>query len=161
MRGDSPSIEDGAILEVRPGVADTLGAFAARAAGAPFAALIVDYGYCRPSFGDTVQAVKQHRFAGLFETPGEADLTAHVDFSDLAQRAKEQNLTASGPMPMGEWLLRLGLEARVSQLLSRASEAEAIEIQGRVSRLVDPKQMGALFNAAVLTAGVCGPLPPF
>ncbi|MGO9869157.1 MAG: SAM-dependent methyltransferase, partial [Rhodomicrobium sp.] len=114
------AIEDGAILEVRPGVADMLQDFERRAASAPFAALIADYGYSRPSFGDTVQAVRQHRFAGLFEAPGEADMTAHVDFSSVAAKAKAMALAPLGPMPMGEFLLRLGLEARLRQLLARA-----------------------------------------
>ncbi len=89
-------------------------AFAARA---PLAALIIDYGYSRPSLGDTLQAVRKHRFAGLFDAPGESDLTAHVDFAGLGQAAAEAGLKAFGPMPMGEWLLRLGLEARAGQLL--------------------------------------------
>jgi NADH dehydrogenase [ubiquinone] 1 alpha subcomplex assembly factor 7 len=157
----SPLPEDGAIIEVRPRTSALLQEFAARAAAAPFAALIVDYGYTKPSLGDTLQAVRQHRFAGLFEAPGEADLTAHVHFADLLQKASELNLTAPGPMPMGEWLLRLGLEVRVRQLLSRATQAEAADIQSRVSRLVDPKQMGVLFKALVLTGGGTGVLPPF
>jgi NADH dehydrogenase [ubiquinone] 1 alpha subcomplex assembly factor 7 len=161
MRGDSPRAEDGAIYETRPGTAGILQSFAARAADAPFAALIIDYGYSQPASGDTVQAVKQHRFAGLFDAPGEADLTAHVDFSDLARKAKALGLAPSGPMPMGEWLLRLGLEARVHQLLRRASAEEALELRGRITRLVDPAQMGALFKTVVLTAGISGPLPPF
>ncbi len=108
-----------------------------------------------------MQAVRQHRFASLFEAPGETDLTAHVDFTDVIRRAEGLGLAASGPMPMGEWLLRLGLEARVHQLLRRASPEEAAELRSRVSRLVDPAQMGALFKTVVLTAGVSGPLPPF
>jgi NADH dehydrogenase [ubiquinone] 1 alpha subcomplex assembly factor 7 len=161
VRGGFPSIEDGAIAETRPGTAGVLQGFAARAENAPLAALVIDYGYSQPSTGDTVQAVKLHRFAGLFEAPGEADLTAHVDFAGLIQQAKELNLAAYGPMPMGEWLLRLGLEARVHQLLRRASPEEAAELRSRVSRLVDPSQMGALFKAIVLAAGVSAPPPPF
>ncbi|MBI4723960.1 MAG: SAM-dependent methyltransferase, partial [Rhodomicrobium sp.] len=79
--------EDGAILEFRPAVPGIVRAFAESAAARPFAALIIDYGYSQPSFGDTVQAVKQHRFAGLFDAPGETDLTAHVDFSELMESA--------------------------------------------------------------------------
>ena len=161
VRGDSPTAEDGTIAETRPGTAAILQSFAARAADAPFAALIIDYGYSQPASGDTVQAVKQHRFAGLFDAPGEADLTAHVDFSDLVRQAKALGLAPSGPMPMGEWLLRLGLEARVHQLLRRASAEEGVELRGRITRLVDPAQMGALFKTVVLTAGISGPLPPF
>ncbi|MGC2630248.1 MAG: SAM-dependent methyltransferase [Rhodomicrobium sp.] len=161
VRGSLTGIEDGDIVEVRPGAAGILQTFAARTAVAPLAALIVDYGYSQPSYGDTVQAVSRHRFAGLFEAPGEADLTAHVDFGALVQIAKELNLDALGPMPMGEWLLRLGLEARVRQLMSRATAEEATEIRSRVSRLVDPAQMGVLFKALVITGGGLTRLPPF
>jgi NADH dehydrogenase [ubiquinone] 1 alpha subcomplex assembly factor 7 len=159
--GYSNGIEDGDILETRPGTAAILEAFAARAAQAPFAALIVDYGYSRPSSGDTAQAVSRHHYAGLFECPGEADLTAHVDFSSLILQAKALGLSAYGPMPMGEWLLRLGLEVRARQLLSRIPEEKAQEVQSRIARLVDPKQMGALFKAVIFTGGGIGPLPPF
>jgi NADH dehydrogenase [ubiquinone] 1 alpha subcomplex assembly factor 7 len=161
MRGDFPNPEDGAIAEICPGATAILQSFAARTADAPLAALIIDYGYSCPASGDTVQAVSQHRFAGLFDAPGEADLTAHVDFSDLVQQAKALGLTPSGPMPMGEWLLRLGLEARAHQLLRRASAEQAVELRGRITRLVDPAQMGALFKTVVLTAGIPGSLPPF
>jgi SAM-dependent MidA family methyltransferase len=161
MRGDSQDIEDGAILEIRPGTGEILNTFAARAAAAPLAGLIVDYGYSQPSFGDTVQAVSQHRYAGLFECPGEVDLSAHVDFPALIKHARALGLCACGPMPLGEWLLRLGLEARAGQLLSRASEEEGREVLRRISRLIDPKQMGALFKAVILTSGGFGPLPPF
>jgi SAM-dependent MidA family methyltransferase len=161
VKGDSEEIEDGAILEIRPGTAAILEAFAARAAEAPFAALIVDYGYLRASSGETVQAVSRHHYAGLFDHPGEADLTAHVDFSNLIRQAHALGLRASGLMPMGQWLLRLGLEARVGQLLSRTSDEKAREVLSRVSRLAGPRQMGALFQAVIFTSGGLAPLPPF
>ena len=151
-------VEDGALFEQRPGVGGIMTAFAARS---PFAALIVDYGYSHATFGDTVQAVKSHRFTGLFDAPGESDLTAHVDFVRLKQAAADAHLEAFGPMPMGEWLLRLGLEARVGKLLSRASEVEAEDLRSRVARLIDPAQMGALFKVLALTKGVSIPPPPF
>jgi SAM-dependent MidA family methyltransferase len=160
-RGSLSEIEDGAILEIRPGTAAILEAFAARAARAPSAALVVDYGYSRPSSGDTLQAVSKHRYAGLFERPGEADLTAHVDFSSLIWQAQALGLDTYGPMPMGEWLLRLGLEARAGQLMRRGPEEKAREVQSGIARLVDPKQMGALFKALIFTGGAVGSLPPF
>jgi NADH dehydrogenase [ubiquinone] 1 alpha subcomplex assembly factor 7 len=151
-------IEDGAIFEHRPAAGGIIAAFAARS---PLAVLIIDYGYSRRSFGDTVQAVRGHRFAGLFEAPGESDITAHVDFLHLKQAAADANMNAFGPMPMGEWLLRLGLEARMGQLLRRASEVEAREMKSRVARLVDPAQMGVLFKVLALTNGALAPPPPF
>jgi SAM-dependent MidA family methyltransferase len=152
------AIEDGAILECRPAVGGIIDAFAARS---PFAALIIDYGYSRLSIGDTVQAVRAHRFAGLFDMPGENDITAHVDFLQLKQAAERAKMKTFGPMPMGEWLLRLGLEARVRQLLGHASEEEANEMRGRVARLVDPAQMGVLFKVLALTNGIAMSPPPF
>lgn len=152
---------DGDILEQRPGIDDALRNFAERARCFPFAALIVDYGYARPSLGDTVQAVKEHRFAGIFEAPGETDLTAHVDFARLRAQATDTGFETFGPMPMGEWLLRLGLEARARQLLARVSDDEARHTISRVSRLVDPAQMGALFKVLALTKGISAPPPPF
>ena len=151
-------IEDGAILEHRPAVGGIIDAFAARP---PLAALIIDYGYAQLSIGDTVQAVRAHRFAGLFDAPGESDITAHVDFLQLKQAAARAKMKTFGPMPMGEWLLRLGLEARVRQLLSRASDEEANEMRGRVARLVDPAQMGVLFKVLALTNGIATSPPPF
>jgi SAM-dependent MidA family methyltransferase len=151
-------IEDGAIFERHPAAGVIIDAFAARS---PFAALIIDYGYSRPSLGDTVQAVKRHRFAGLFDSPGECDLTAHVDFLYLKQAASDAKMNTFGPMPMGEWLLRLGLEARVRQLLAGASEEETGEMRSRITRLVDPVQMGVLFKVLALTNGISASPPPF
>jgi NADH dehydrogenase [ubiquinone] 1 alpha subcomplex assembly factor 7 len=153
-----PDAEDGAILERRPSESNVIHALAART---PLAALIIDYGYACPSFGDTLQAVRKHRFAGLFDAPGESDLTAHVDFEALRQAAAEAGLTSFGPMPMGEWLLRLGLETRLHRLLANASPEEAEDIKSRAVRLVDPAQMGALFKVLVLTGSVAAPPPPF
>ncbi len=151
-------IEDGAIFEHRPAIGRMIDAFAARS---PFAALIIDYGYSRPCFGDTVQAVRGHRFAGLFDAPGECDITAHVDFLHLQEGAADAKMNTFGPMPMGEWLLRLGVEARARQLLARASDEEATDLRSRVARLVDPAQMGVLFKVLALTNGASAPPPPF
>jgi NADH dehydrogenase [ubiquinone] 1 alpha subcomplex assembly factor 7 len=153
--------EDGDIIEVRPGATTLLEDVAARAVSAPLAALIVDYGYCRPSRGDTVQAVKGHRFAHVLGSPGEADVTAHVDFSALVSGASDNGLTAFGPMPLGEWLLRLGLEARASQLLAKASPDEARQVTAGIARLVDPSQMGVLFSVLALSRGLSEAPPPF
>ena len=52
-------------------------------------ALVVDYGHMTTSRGETVQAVKGHRFVSPFADPGEADITAHVDFEALAAAARQ------------------------------------------------------------------------
>jgi len=151
----------GDILEDCPATATMLDAFAARARVAPLAALAIDYGYATPAFGDTVQAVRHHRYASLFEAPGETDLTAHVDFASLARQADEAGFSVYGPMPMGEWLLRLGVETRANQLLARASAEDARAMAQSIARLVDPAQMGALFKVLSWTHGISDAPPPF
>ena len=54
-------------------------------AGNGGAALIVDYGYAEPGFGETLQAMVKHTFADVLAEPGTRDLSAHVDFAALAQ----------------------------------------------------------------------------
>jgi NADH dehydrogenase [ubiquinone] 1 alpha subcomplex assembly factor 7 len=153
--------EDGDILEHRPAIAPLVAEFKRRASHAPFAALIIDYGYDRPSFGDTVQAVKAHRFVNVFDAPGEADVTAHVDFPHLKECAAKSGLRVFGPMPMGEWLLRLGLGVRADQLLKSASGQEAAALKSGIVRLTDPSQMGVLFKVMVMTDGDSKTPPPF
>ena len=158
---EAETCEEGDIFEVRPGADNFVDELAARAQQAPVSALLVDYGHTRPSLGDSLQAVRRHAFAGVFDAPGETDLTAHVDFHRLVERACETALRHSGPMPLGEWLLRLGIEVRANQLLRAASPEDARQIVSGVRRLLDPAQMGVLFKTLVLWDGLAEPPPPF
>ncbi|MFZ1070986.1 MAG: SAM-dependent methyltransferase [Methyloceanibacter sp.] len=152
---------DGSILEMRPAARTLLYELARRASVALLAVLIIDYGHDEAGFGDTLQAVRGHRFAATLADPGSADLSAHVDFADLKRRASALGLKPYGPMPQGEFLLKLGLGERRNRLLQRATPAQAEAIASGASRLVDPKQMGILFKALALTGADLPPPPPF
>ncbi|HYM19133.1 MAG TPA: SAM-dependent methyltransferase [Micropepsaceae bacterium] len=134
----------GSIVEINP-AADAL----ARQIGERFdeqdgVALIIDYGYAQPSFGDTLQAVKNNAFADPLTEPGEADLTAHVDFSALKRAGH-----ALGPITQRELLERLGIEARAERL-KKENPGKATDIDAAVERLTAPKQMGTLFKALAI-----------
>jgi SAM-dependent MidA family methyltransferase len=152
---------DGAIIETRPAAASLLSAPAARAKQAPVAVLIADYGHDMSGPGDTLQAVRQHRFADPLALPGEADLTAHVDFAALEETATSLGLGAYGPMPQGEFLLKLGLAARCDSLLRNATGAQRVAVVSGAARLADPRQMGLLFKVLVLQSSGLAPPPPF
>ena len=152
---------DGAILEIRPGAERLMSALAARASEAPLVALFIDYGHDETGFGDTLQAVRNHAYADPLAASGEADLTAHVDFAALKRSAKAHGLDVYGPMPQGALLLKLGLEARRDRLLAGATPAQRDSILSGAARLTDPRQMGALFKALVLTSDGLAPPPPF
>lgn len=69
-------------LEVSPQAMATAGHLADRVSAQGGAALLIDYGRSRP-YPDSLQAIKQHKFCGLLEQPGLADLSAHVDFGAI------------------------------------------------------------------------------
>lgn len=152
---------DGTIVETRPGAKALIHTLAARAEAAPMAALFVDYGYAESGPGDTLQAVRAHLYADPLEAPGVADLTAHVDFAALKETASALGLATFGPMPQGEFLLKLGLEARLARLSGEATGAQAEALRSGAARLADPRQMGALFKVLAVQSSGLAPAPPF
>ncbi len=114
-------------------------------------ALIVDYGQDRASAGETLQAVRRHGYADPWTDPGEADLTAHVDFEALGRAAAEAGLRVHGPVAQGDWLARLGIDAR-REALARAAPKRSDDLRTARDRLVSPGQMGRLFRVMGLSA---------
>jgi SAM-dependent MidA family methyltransferase len=115
------------------------------------AALIVDYGHDLPCAGETLQAVRMHEYADPWIEPGEADLTAHVDFKSLGSAAAGAGLRVHGPAAQGPWLARLGIDAR-AEALTRAAPGRREEVAAAMDRLVSPEQMGRLFRVLGLSA---------
>ncbi len=152
---------EGAVAEIRPAAADIVAALAERATNAPLAALFIDYGPEAFGPGDTLQAVSTHGFADPLANPGKADLTAHVDFGAIAEQAVREGLSAHGPMPQGEFLLKLGLAQRQERLMKTATPDQRPMLASGANRLIDPQQMGVLFKAFALTGRELPPPPPF
>ncbi|WP_422247660.1 class I SAM-dependent methyltransferase [Sphingobium sp.] len=142
--------EDGAILEVPIVGAGIAYALAQRIARQGGAAILIDYGYEGPAFGDTLQAVKAHKFADPFADPGEVDLTTHVDFTVLGNMARQAGLRVYGPVEQGAYLRRLGIDARAAQL-AQTSPARAVEVEAARARLTDADAMGTLFKVMAWT----------
>ena len=141
----------GAISEVRPAALSLGTALGERLRAEGGAALFIDYGYCPSACGDTLQALRRHRSQAVLDDPGEADLTAHVDFAAFARAAREAGARVWGPEPQGGFLASLGLAERASALLERATPAQLEAIESGCRRLVDPRAMGTLFKALALT----------
>jgi NADH dehydrogenase [ubiquinone] 1 alpha subcomplex assembly factor 7 len=122
------------------------------------AALLVDYGYADTGFGETLQAVRDHRFVPILPDPGASDLSAHVDFTALAHAARHGGAQVFGPKPQGEFLDALGIGARTRRL-AQANPSEAENLASAVARLTMPDQMGNLFQAMALLPS-SAPRPP-
>ncbi|MBK1635254.1 class I SAM-dependent methyltransferase [Rhodovulum adriaticum] len=146
----------GEIVETCPAAAPTVAALATRIAAHGGAALIVDYGDWHAR-GDTLQALYRHAYDPPLAHPGQADLTAHVDFAALARAAT--GLRVSAMTPQGVFLERLGITAR-AQALARGLTGAALESHiAAHRRLTHPQEMGTLFKTLALTPADA-PAPP-
>lgn len=140
---------DGSIHESAPVGAAIMMALARRLMRQGGIALFIDYGYEGPALGDTLQAVRDHRFADPFADAGENDLTTHVDFTLLGNVARQEGLRVFGPTGQGAFLTRLGIAAR-ARTLTTAAPDRAEEIETAHRRLVDADQMGVLFKVMAI-----------
>jgi len=95
--------------------------------------------------------VKAHGAADPLADPGEADLTAHVDFGCLARAASGMGAAVHGPASQGEFLLALGIEVRASALKANATPAQAHDVETALRRLTNPEGMGELFKVVALS----------
>lgn len=141
---------DGDIVESSPAREQAARQIAALLADKGGVAIIIDYGHDQPgATGDTLQAVRGHRFADPLDRPGEQDLTAHVDFAAIVTAAGATGARAGGPVSQGSWLETLGIAARASALAAKnVAQAEAIAVARR--RLCDDEEMGRLFKVMAL-----------
>lgn len=155
------SAAEGAIVEICPAgraIAAALGRRVARDGGA---ALIVDYGTAESAPGDSLQAVSRHSPVDALAAPGEADLTAHVDFAALSRAASAAGAVAYGPLPQGTLLTRLGIVARTAALAARMRDMQRRLLTTGTQRLIDPAHMGTLFKTLALIAPGVGAPPGF
>jgi len=135
----------GAIVEVAPARAALMAAIAERIAGHGGAGLFIDYGHLEHGIGDTLQALRRHDHEDVLANPGEADLTAHVDFSTLAASTRAYGLDVE-LTTQGEFLLGMGLLERAGALGAKADDGARQAISDAVERLAGPDAMGELFK---------------
>lgn len=143
--------EIGAVREIAPAMEALIYELERRLHAAPGRALFIDYGYAEPGGHDTLQAIRAHAHADPLEAPGEADITAHVDFSHVAQLGREAGLAVCGPITQGQFLRVLGIDMR-ADMLKQLHPDRAARIDRELHRLTDETQMGALFKVICLSS---------
>lgn len=141
----------GSLIETCPGAAAIMQEIAARLEQQGGAALVIDYGHTQLRGGSTLQAVREHRKVDPLKMPGEADLTAHVDFETLARMAQARDIRVLGTVPQGPWLTALGIDMR-TEALAKIAPHYTQALQAAKHRLVAPDQMGQLFKIMGLAA---------
>ncbi|WP_298158445.1 SAM-dependent methyltransferase [Brevundimonas sp.] len=142
-------VEPGQVIEVsdqQAAFGRDLGALLHETSGA---ALLIDYGRDRPGVGDTLQGLRRHAKVDVLATPGEADLTQWADFPAVQEAAIRTGADVTGCIGQGEFLRRLGIEARAERLSTGRPEAAPV-IARQLARLTAPDQMGELFKVAAI-----------
>ena len=142
----------GTVLETSPASAAIMFEVAGRLAEQGGAALFIDYGHSDGRMGSSIQAVKDHARIGLFDAPGESDITAHVDFAQMAQIARSRDVRVLGTVTQGQFLSRLGIAERADALAAFAPQHTEALMQAK-DRLIGTDQMGELFKVM----GLAGP----
>jgi SAM-dependent MidA family methyltransferase len=152
----------GSVFEIAPARAAIMQSIAERLFVRGGTALIFDYGHLEPGFGDTLQAIWQHRFDPPLARPGEADLTSHVDFSALSTIATACQIHVNGLLTQGAFLTGLGIGERAAALAAGKNKALVDAIQSAVDRLAGTGagQMGELFKVMAVSSPGLG-LAPF
>ncbi len=153
---DTIHADEGAVMELcepARAVAEHVARRVVRDGGA---ALFLDYGPAESAPGDSLQALQAGRPSSPLVEPGNADLTAHVDFAALARAARAGGAAVHGPVPQGLFLTRLGLFQRTGRLAQTQPPLRAAALVQAAQRLAEPDRMGRLFKALA----ICHPALP-
>lgn len=146
----------GTLIETSPAAVALMAEIARRLKEQGGAALIIDYGHEELRSGSTLQALKSHQKVDVFAHPGDADLTAHVDFELLQHVAQQHGADVMGLQYQGEWLIQMGIDTRMEMLIRRAPY-QRDKFERQRNRLVKDSEMGRLFKVL----GLCGRRWPF
>lgn len=162
---DSDALPEGYLTEIHPqqaGFVRLLGDMLARGEGG--VAVLIDYGfpareYYLPqrSSGTLMCHYRHHAHHDPFSRVGLQDITAHVDFTQMARAALEAGLEIAGYMNQASFLLGAGLP-RLLERRRPEDPADWLPMANAVQKLTSAAEMGELFKVLLLTTRV--DLPP-
>jgi SAM-dependent MidA family methyltransferase len=131
------------------------------------AILVIDYGFPRREYyhpqraAGTLMCHHRHQaHSDVFARPGREDLTAHVDFSALAEAARDTGLDVLGYATQAQFLVNCG----ITDVLGEANVENALHyapLAAEANKLLSPAEMGELFKVLAVGRGVKKPLLGF
>ena len=128
------------------------------------AVFIIDYGFPRHEFyhpqrdRGTIMCHYRHRaHDDPLILPGLQDITAHVDFTAVAEAAVNAGLDVAGYTTQAYFLMATGLESLLNEIDPEDTERYFRATQ-QVKKLTLPSEMGELFKVIALTRGFDHPL---
>ncbi len=157
---------DGFVSEFRPGLPAWIkDATASLKQGVM---LVIDYGLPRAHYyhasrnGGTLCAFRRHRrVEDVLAHPGLQDLTAWVDFSELADAAGDCGMETGGFATQAHFLMSLGIDRVLAALIEGTGERERHAHNQVAATLLLPGEMGERFKVMALARGVTAALAGF
>ncbi len=138
---------EGSVIEISPAGIALADRIARRIADAGGGALVIDYGHAGEPIWSLQAVRRQKRERDPLAEPGLVDLSAQVDFARLVEAAGQAGAATQGPVSQRDFLEALGIRARAAALAERARGDQAKAIEAALHRLLDPAEMGTLFQA--------------
>jgi SAM-dependent MidA family methyltransferase len=124
------------------------------------AALFIDYGYARREYyhaeraqGTLLCHYRHRAHADPLCLPGLQDITAHVDFTRVAEAAESMGLRVDGFTTQAHFLLDTGIESLLAAAMT-GTPASDLRLAAQVKTLLLPGEMGERFKAMLLTRGL-------
>ncbi|MGH8047515.1 MAG: class I SAM-dependent methyltransferase [Chthoniobacterales bacterium] len=156
-------VEKDYVAEFRPEAAKWIAAVAAKLARG--AMLIIDYGFPREQLhapwrtGGTLSCYRAHRRDdNALEAPGEKDITAHVDFTGLAEAGLSAGLELAGFTDQYHFLVGAGTPLLLAMEAAPATAQRDADLRALKS-LLHPEMMGTQFKYLCLTRGMDSAMP--
>jgi SAM-dependent MidA family methyltransferase len=123
--------------------------------------VFVDYGYTRAEqlqgrHLDTLMTYRQHS-AGTnpYQAPGEQDITAHVNFTAIAEPARAAGWDVFPLVTQSQFLVGIGEETQFADVLEDCKlPQERAKVALQLKHLATPAGMGDIFHVLVLSRGV-------
>ncbi|MBS0038828.1 class I SAM-dependent methyltransferase [Neisseria sp. Marseille-Q1983] len=114
--------------------------------------IFIDYGFDAAQYyhpqrnqGTLIGHYRHHVIHNPFDFIGLADLTAHVNFTDIAQAGTDAGLDLIGYLPQSHFLLNLGITELLAQT-GKTDSAAYIREAAAVQKLINQHEMGELFK---------------
>jgi SAM-dependent MidA family methyltransferase len=131
------------------------------------ALVLIDYGFPRREYyhpqrsGGTLMChYRHHAHDDPLLYPGLQDITAHVDFTSVAEAGVAHGMQVSGYVSQAQFLINSGITDVLAQV-SPGDAAAYFPLAAEAQKLISPAEMGELFKVIALSKGLSEPLLGF
>lgn len=157
-RIDTSQLPEGYITEVCPaaqGLIASLGSMLQKGL-----MIFLDYGFSAREYyhpqrhqGTLMCHFQHYAHDDPFVYPGLQDITAHVDFTAMAEAALNSGLNCAGYTTQAQFLMNCGI-LQLLEEVSPEDQARYLPMVAAVQKLLSPAEMGELFKVLALSKGI-------